>query len=85
MRGNALASAEQNHRTTAANLRRHSLPEEGFVRLPTILQVIPVSRATWWAGIAAGKYPKPVHLGPQLRAWRVQDIRTLIAQLSETA
>ncbi len=25
------------------------LPETGFVRLPTILKVFPVSKSTWWA------------------------------------
>jgi prophage regulatory protein len=54
----------------------------GFVRLPGILAPngpIPVSKSTWWAGIKDGRYPKPVKLGPRITAWRVEDIRTLIA------
>ena len=31
-----------------------------------------------WAGVKAGRYPKPVKLGPRITAWRVEDIRTLI-------
>jgi len=54
------------------------LPAEGFVRLPLILEVFPVSRTTWWNGVASGRFPKPVKLGPRITAWRVEEIRTLI-------
>jgi|TARA_Y100001934_G_scaffold204755_1_gene242092 prophage regulatory protein len=57
----------------------HTLPETGFVRLPTILKVFPVSKSTWWAGVKAERYPQPVKLGPKITAWRVEDIRRLIA------
>lgn len=55
------------------------LPETGFVRLPAVLTVIPVSKSTWWAGIKTGRFPKPVKLGPRITAWRVEDIRALIS------
>ncbi|KLK90147.1 hypothetical protein AA309_27370 [Microvirga vignae] len=63
--------------TTTSNL-----PSTGFVRLPGILAPngpIPVSKSTWWAG-KDGRYPKPVKLGPRITAWRVEDIRALIAE-----
>lgn len=57
------------------------LPETGFVRLSTLLQVIPVSKSTWWAGVKSGRYPQPVRtLGRRITAWRVEDIRALIQQ-----
>jgi len=57
------------------------LPETGFVRLPTLLQLIPVSKSTWWAGVKSGRYPQPVRtLGQRITAWRVEDIRALIQQ-----
>lgn len=55
-----------------------SLPEVGFVRLPDVLKVYPVSKSHWWAGVKEGRYPKPVKLGPKITAWRVEDIRELI-------
>jgi prophage regulatory protein len=60
-----------------------SLPKEGFVRLKSIiapLGPIPVGKSTWWAGVKAGRYPQPVKLGPRITAWRVEDIRALMAQ-----
>ena len=56
-----------------------SFPTTGFVRLPQILAVFPVSRSTWWAGVKSGRYPQPVRtLGLRITAWRVEDIRALI-------
>lgn len=68
----------------------HKLPETGFLRLssiignpkaePPIPAVIPVSKSTWWNGVRTGRYPQPVRtLGPRVTAWRVEDIRALIA------
>jgi predicted DNA-binding transcriptional regulator AlpA len=56
-----------------------ALPDVGFVRLPQILAVYPVGRSTWWAGVKAGRFPRPVKLGPRISAWRVEDIRGLLA------
>ena len=54
------------------------LPETGFLRLPAVLALIPVSKSTWWAGIKAGRFPRPVKIGPRTTCWRVEDIRKLI-------
>ena len=58
------------------------LPAIGFVRLPQILSVLPISKSTWWLGVRTGRYPQPVKLGPRTTAWRVEDIRELIERLS---
>lgn len=65
------------------------LPETGFLRLPQIIgnptaqppipPIIPVKKSAWWAGVKSGRFPKPVKLGPRTTAWRVEDIRHLIA------
>jgi predicted DNA-binding transcriptional regulator AlpA len=62
--------------THPANL---TLPNEGYVRLPQVLAAIPVSKSSWWAGCKSGRYPAPIKLGPKTTAWRVSDIRALIA------
>ena len=59
-------------------MKSELLPEIGFVRIRTVLQIIPVSRSSWYLGIQQNKYPKPVKLGPRSSAWRVEDIRELI-------
>jgi prophage regulatory protein len=63
-------------------MQNNLLPETGFIRLSNILKVIPVGKSTWWAGVKAGRFPQSVKLGKRTTAWRVQEIRTLIATLN---
>ena len=56
-----------------------TLPDTGYVRLPTILRIIPVSRSTWWQWVRDGKAPAGRKLGPRITAWKVEEIRNLIA------
>ena len=66
------------------------LPETRYLRVrqiigdlkadPPVPPLIPVSRSTWWAGVAAGRFPKPLKLSPGVTVWRAEDIRALIAQ-----
>ena len=60
------------------NQPRPILPETGFVRLPQILSLIPISRSAWWAGIREGKFPQGIKLGSKTTVWRAEDIRNLI-------
>jgi predicted DNA-binding transcriptional regulator AlpA len=57
---------------------RDKLPETGYLRLPEVLALFPVSKSTWWAGIKKGRYPVGVKLSERTTAWRVEDIRKLI-------
>jgi len=47
----------------------------GFLRLEQVLQLIPVSKATWWNGCRSGQFPKPYKLGPRITAWKASDIQ----------
>lgn len=59
-------------------------PNKGFLRLPTVLKVIPVGKSTWWAGVRTGRFPKPVKLGTRVTAWRADEIQALIHALNQT-
>ena len=54
------------------------LPEAGFVRLSPVLQIVPLSKSTWRAGVKSGRFPQPITLGERSIAWRVEDIRRFI-------
>ena len=59
--------------------RPRTLPEVGYIRLKEILEIIPVSKSTWYKGIAEGRYPKPTkRFGPRIAAWDIRDIRALL-------
>jgi prophage regulatory protein len=57
-----------------------------LLRLPQVLNIIPVGRSTWWKGVATGRFPKPIRLGPRSVAWKAVEILTLVERLArETA
>lgn len=60
-------------------------PPTGYLRLPQVLEVFPVSKSTWWAGVKSGKYPKAVKLGQRTTAWSAESIRALIEAVANDA
>jgi hypothetical protein len=63
--------------------------ENGLLRLwqiigrpkanPPIPPIIPVSAASWWAGVKSGKYPQSVKLGPRTTSWRASEVLALVS------
>jgi predicted DNA-binding transcriptional regulator AlpA len=65
---------------------------EGYVRIWDIIgrratkgcaaipAMIPISRATWYAGVKSGLFPKPIKHG-RIAMWRLEDIRVVVAEL----
>lgn len=41
--------------------------------------IVPVCKTTWWAGVKAGRFPKPVKLSPRVTVWRASDVFALVA------
>ena len=81
-------------RETIVSLKEHNMktktyPEIGFLRLRDVIGdknnpgIIPVSRSSRAEGIAEGRYPKPVKLGERTSAWKIEDIRRLVEELSQ--
>jgi len=52
--------------------------ELGYMRLPEVLALFPVSKSTWWEGVRIQRYPRPVKIGPRITAWRKRDIHRLL-------
>ena len=59
------------------------LTEDFFLRLPQVLELIPISKSAWWQGCKEGRFPKPIKQGPRTSAWRSSDIAALVEQLSQ--
>ena len=58
------------------------IPASGFLRLPQILAIFPISKSAWWEGCRTGRYPKPIKLGPRTTVWRAEDITAFIERVS---
>lgn len=54
------------------------LPAEGYVRLPSVLAALGISRSSFNNGIKAKIYPAGKLLTPRCRVWEVSTIRSLI-------
>ena len=69
------------HKNNSSGSRKSDyglLPREGFVRLPKILEVLPISRSSWWAGVKSGRYPAGIKLSARTTVWTVEEIWTVI-------
>ncbi|GHV54375.1 hypothetical protein FACS1894206_07030 [Deltaproteobacteria bacterium] len=58
-----------------------SIPSIGFLRLPQILTIFPISKSAWWEGCKTGRFPRPIKLGPRTTAWKAEDIAALVQTL----
>lgn len=58
--------------------KTNSQAADGFLRLPQVLALIPVSRSGWWAGVKDGRYPKPLKLSPRVTVWKASEIQAFI-------
>lgn len=54
-----------------------------FIRLTKVLQLFPVSKATWWNGCKSGKFPKPYKLAPNITAWKLSEIKDMLISIEK--
>lgn len=56
-----------------------SLPPEAFLRLPDVLALVGLSRASVYAKVAEHQFPSPIKLTAHASGWRMGDIRAWLA------
>lgn len=61
-----------------------TVKKRGFLRLPQVLEILPISKSTWWKGIQEGRFPKPVKLTERTSAWLLDDIEALCDKLASS-
>ena len=62
-----------------------TLPQTGFIRLPQVLQLYPVSKSTLWLRVKEGRFPAPVKLSERVTAWKVETLREFLAAAGEVS
>lgn len=80
---------EQQKRKPEKVTLQDPISENFLLRLKQILgdkktgisPIIPVSKSTWWEGVASGRFPRPVRLSARTVAWTSASIRSLIDKL----
>ena len=53
------------------------------LRFADLQEIIPVSRSTLWRWVRDGKFPPPIALGPNTRAWRESDVLSWLDKKTE--
>jgi len=49
-----------------------------LLRIRHVIEILKISRSSFYAGIKVGRYPSPVKLGARAVAWRASDIAALV-------
>ncbi|TIT99794.1 MAG: hypothetical protein E5W55_04145 [Mesorhizobium sp.] len=54
---------------------------------PTACKVLggdnsPIHRSTLWRGVNAGRYPKPIKVGPGTNRWRLSELTAVVDRLA---
>ncbi|RVQ67113.1 AlpA family phage regulatory protein [Croceicoccus ponticola] len=62
-----------------ANSDYSSLPPEAVLRLPDVLALVGLSRASVYAKVAEQRFPAPVKLTRHASGWRMGDVREWLA------
>ena len=60
------------------------LPNDGFVRLPTVANLFACSRATVWRRVKERLLPPPIKLGERISAWKVGDLRAILKSFASS-
>lgn len=42
----------------------------------------PIHRSTLWRGVNAGRYPKPIKVGPGTNRWRLSELTAVVDRLA---
>ena len=57
--------------------------QERLIRLKEVLQIVPVSKSSWWAGIQKGVYPKGRKLTEKTTVWVYSEIMAIVDSVKQ--
>lgn len=55
-----------------------TLPATGYIRISTLVKIIPFSASTIWRKVKKGTFPQPEKLSENITGWKVEDIRAFL-------
>ena len=57
------------------------LRKQKFLRLPQILQLIPIGKLILWEEVKRDEFPKQIKLEPKTSVWKVLDIQAYMKSI----
>lgn len=64
-----------------ARLTEKPMTNHRLIRMKEVLEILPISKSTWWEGVRTGQFPKPRKLGDRISCWRLEDILRLVGDV----
>ena len=61
----------------------YDLKEHRYLRLNSVLELIPISRSTWYVWIQRGIAPQPKKISTRVAAWKLKDIKDLLDEIDK--
>lgn len=58
------------------------LPATGYVRQSALLRIVPFSATTLWRKVKTKQFPAPVKLSERVTAWRAEDVRAWMTNIT---
>jgi predicted DNA-binding transcriptional regulator AlpA len=58
------------------------MENKGFIRQKGLLSLVGFSASTLWRKVKAGTFPKPIKLGANMTAWRVEEVHQWMSELN---
>lgn len=59
--------------------------DERYLRLPAVLERVPVSRTTLYRWIREDRFPPPYRIGPNTAAWAESEVLQALQELASEA
>lgn len=64
-------------------LRVISPANDRLLRLPQVLEIVPIGKSSFWKMVAEGRAPKGIKLAARTTCWRLSEIQQFVAELAE--
>lgn len=57
--------------------------QERLLRLKDVLQIVPISKSSWWSGIQKGVYPAGKKLSERTTVWVYSEIMAIVDSIKQ--
>ncbi|MBN2644618.1 MAG: AlpA family phage regulatory protein [Desulfuromonadaceae bacterium] len=57
-------------------------PQDRLLRMPQLLEIVPLGKSTIWAYVRQRKFPAPVKISSRCTVWKESEIQAWLAQLA---
>ncbi|MDY0191808.1 MAG: AlpA family phage regulatory protein [Desulfuromonas sp.] len=53
-----------------------------LLRVPQVLEIVPIGKSTLWSYVSQGKFPQPLRLSSRCTVWKESDVQAWLNSLT---